>query len=760
MNLDDDVIESIEVDVIESIEVDVIESIDLVVDELSVVELSADEVRASIVLVTPEATELADAKIRQRGLENAIDHDFKNALTNTECYIYVKELYKRFLAQSPGSADRYNFSVFLKTLDGLPKSVIAPIAKEVERLIHKFNPRPHNGVTPRSITISDFHPIGLSLTLKVLVQYLVKHNELGLIRSTPLAVLYPRLIDELSPNACSIYNALFKLKKTYDAYKINGRTLDHYLPVSWMELQTYLIKHPTEDLWASKYNKIVENEIYSAVMMRNTYHDTINYAHYEKDYKMTLNHEQKQAIAVSVRNGRSMLQGNAGCGKSTISMIIADVFIQSKETVLFLTISAKARNLLRDKIKKSFQASSPVAHTFAAWNIGKEPYHNIIVDESSMIGNDQLLTLLRANSKRLILMGDAKQILPVCQVGCPFIALQNGFIQTTVLTIQHRQASDNPIVKFVQQAVDKQPTMPPEYNGEKEGVFFKTLNEDDFLSFYCDLHKVNGFFCIKSANFRQLSDRIQGTIQKDILPIHQRNTTIFGSTYTKIYLGDPVVRTKAVKLSIKTGDKNEIVEVPNGTFGIKTLTGVIYNQKHNGVPILETTNYMFNEFQLAYAQSAHKTQGSEYNVVLVALHDTSDRYEGAKNIFYTSITRSKKLLVLCGNIQDKKTMLHTMSSDFANPHHTLDVHTFVDPKYRLSYKGARHTIRYYPIPSLEPCLTSPFESIKKVTVVEISGEVVDSGDNYRYLCKCGASIKYASKKAHERSKKHRSVIKN
>jgi len=328
---------------------------------------------------------------------------------------------------------------------------------------------------------------------------LVHQKQLALVHNIPKVVLYQKLIDELNQTNCSIYNTLFLLKQSYEAYKVDGRAIDQYLPVSWTELQPHLIKHPTKDLWASKYNKQVENRIYRSFMIQKNYEpmDSEDFNYYDTEFGLTLNHEQKQAITDAVENRITLLQGNAGCGKSTLSMIVADVFRQRGESVLFITISAKARNLLLYKIARHFKEGHPEAQTYARWSMGRKRHDNIIVDEASMIGNDQLHTLLRANPSRLILMGDAKQILPVCQVGCPFIGLQ-GCIKTSVLTIQNRQAADNPIVKFVQQTVDKEPVTLPEYNGESEGAFFKTSDEDDFPFFlYRVLRESKGFLLYK-----------------------------------------------------------------------------------------------------------------------------------------------------------------------------------------------------------------------------------------------------------------------
>jgi len=707
-----------------------------------------------------------DDEVEDEGLQNAIDHDFVDTLSGVKDYIYLQDLYRLFLARQPVLSDRYNFSVFLKTFNGLQSTALRAISTEIERFIQKFNPvrrKKHDTPLfrkddrpPKSIGVVDFHPICLPLKFKHLIPYLVHTGELEVLTRMPDDEFYYRLIDEIHPDACSIYSPLYKIKAAYDNYKINKLHISYYVPVSWAKLQTFLIKHPDTYIWASNRNKFVENVMYR-------YLSSIPYdafpdkdcAYYETYFGLTLNHEQKTAVTDAIENSLTLLQGNAGCGKSTISMLVAKVFIDAGERVLFLTISTKARNLLRHKIDTSFIDRKPAAETYAKWAITRSRVDNIIVDEASMIGNEQLLSLLRVKAKRLILMGDAKQILPVKQIGCPFISLQHGTfdIKKSLLTIQNRQASDNPLVHFIQETVKKNPLELPEYTGELEGVFYKTLNEDKFVPFYTEL-KCDNFFCIKPAFYERLSLQIQHTIQTGN-PL--KTSKYVYNPFNKIYLDEPVIRHKAAKLSIMSQDSSgnvvlDTVEVPNGTLGVMTRRGVEYPElKHKGVPVLEK-DFSFDDFQLAYALSAHKTQGSEYDVILLALHNVRNlQFEGGKNIFYSSITRAKKLLVICGSHEDKELMRKTIQSNFACPTHTLDRPTNLTMNRIVAMESP---MVYRPLAHFERRHSSPFKDVVKGV------EEVEEAPKDKYLCKCGVTIKYTSKKIHEQSKKHQSFIKN
>lgn len=68
---------------------------------------------------------------------------------------------------------------------------------------------------------------------------------------------------------------------------------------------------------------------------------------------------------------------------------------------------------------------------------------------------------------------------------------------------------------------------------------------------------------------------------------------------------------------------------------------------------------MLGELELAYAMTVHKSQGSEFDAVIVALPAGIGRRLLTRNILYTAITRAKKLLVLVGDPDVTETMVHT-----------------------------------------------------------------------------------------------------
>ena len=68
---------------------------------------------------------------------------------------------------------------------------------------------------------------------------------------------------------------------------------------------------------------------------------------------------------------------------------------------------------------------------------------------------------------------------------------------------------------------------------------------------------------------------------------------------------------------------------------------------------------MLGELELAYAMTVHKSQGSEFDAVVLALPSGIGRRLLTRNILYTAITRAKKLLVLVGDPAVTETMVRT-----------------------------------------------------------------------------------------------------
>jgi len=299
---------------------------------------------------------------------------------------------------------------------------------------------------------------------------------------------------------------------------------------------------------------------------------------------------------------------------------------------------------------------------------------------------------------------------------------------------------------------------------KKIGVFYKTIDEtkynNDFATFFVERDKkASSICCIKPAHFYKTSEHIHNELFKNEKPIAQRPKYMNDSSKVPqyIYVKDYVMRTTNELVPCELNSEGEVLktfEIPNGTFGriididpFNNVNIIYDNLKQNDIPYIETirSNQLFSDFQLGYCQSTHKFQGSEYSEVIFNMNNNQNlNFMGGKNIFYTSITRAKKLLIICGTKQDKLLINKMVVSEFALPLNDINVKDTSNTTYNLFSSS---------IPILETFANKINESIfNKV----IQTEPIKDEPNTHIQCKCGSKIKndkYCIEK-HNNTKKH------
>ena len=727
----------------------------------------------------------------------------------------LKIIWIDFFRKCSSDSSLFVFAELLKTFQSLSKSTLNELSKELHNVVKYNIPYKKNKEDTAIIyyipNMNIFHPINIDISFKILTEYLVKNKQETELNKIHRPSVYYKLIDELNNQCTSIYKSLQSYKVAFDTYisKTNPMFDTYFNPkLSFDEMTTFLVKHSDKDLYSSVYNRYIESEIFKLIQ-RNYDKNLIPFqedeliSKYQHRNNIIFNAEQINAITSTISEPITIIQGSAGTGKSTLISAITDILLARKEKIIFLTISTKARDIINDKLKQYYQtitfdemATLPRAYTISKFlcrqKFDKTKYDNIIVDEASMIGNSQLNNFLSSFTKRLILMGDGKQVLPVKQNGTPFISLQNcecmeAFINICELKIIKRQASDNPIIDLVNNLLNKKPITLPEYNNEKYGVFYKTIDssnyEQKYSKFYINFYKDEQFnksiCCIKPAYYAKISQRIHEDLFEHEIPIATQNSQ---KMFNTIFIDDFMMRTKTETFDVKDPEnhtKKITIEVPNGSY-CKVVKVDDYgciiveytNIKCNGELFRERVmkRKIFFDFQLAYCQSTHKFQGSEYDNVFFNLNNNPyiTKDEG-KNILYTSITRAKKLLVICGTKSDNFLINKVILNEFCNPDQDImngtksnfisnDIHKIMNslediiPKYNGQY-DAPDMESYYNSNGTE----NVFENEKVIEndrMKVIENEIVKPNTNYQ--CECGSNIKndkFCIEK-HNKTKKH------
>ncbi|WP_162604729.1 AAA family ATPase [Geomonas edaphica] len=418
-----------------------------------------------------------------------------------------------------------------------------------------------------------------------------------------------------------------------------------------------------------------------------------------------MNLEQKNAVVMALTTRCSVITGYGGTGKTTVLKVIADIAGILDRKVYMLALTGKAKERLRQATGyKSFTIHAFIGAVKKGTDelcLDNNPL--IIIDECSMVDTalfNTLLELFEGRTYSLLTVGDTDQISPV-GFGLVWHRMADlNFIPRTNLTQVYRQRSslndiamkvrskDQEVLKSVADAI-------PEWNGEAEGVYF-------VLAVASTLRHT--LFNLKSSVDGILRERLRTQIQRTLekenssLP-HLLQVAVeaklkaaddAGEIPKAIILtphmsrrmldsGDKINRHLQACLtprahSIQLGDRKLRVGDPvvvmdnsyalglfNGMTGILLAVSARHGQttghfQFDGKkePVCLSLDEMLDVgIQVGYAISIHKSQGSEYEAVLMTCVQSSPMLD--RSLIYTALTRSKRLCLIVGSREVFKT---------------------------------------------------------------------------------------------------------
>ena len=380
----------------------------------------------------------------------------------------------------------------------------------------------------------------------------------------------------------------------------------------------------------------------------------------EDYFRITYNKDQRKAIEESFYKNILIITGGPGTGKTTIIKAILELYkdvnklsyekLQDKVALLAPTGRAAKRMSETTLLKAS------TIHRFLKWNkdndtfqvneYNKSKVEFVLVDEASMIDTYLFSNLLRGLSvnTKIILVGDYDQ-LPSVGPG----QLLHDFICSNVLPVielkeLYRQGADSNIITLSSDI-------------RNEALCKDLFNEIDDLTFIeCDSSEIMNYICDVSSTYKDYSYKnfqILAPMYKTkngIDLINQNVQKIFNKKDAKkaeIKVGEVTYREgdKVIQLTNMPDDN-----VYNGDIGIITRIVTRPNKEiyiDFDDNIVKYTPANFYKFKLAYAISIHKSQGSEFDIVVIPL--TRDYKKMLyRKLIYTGITRSKTKLYLIG----------------------------------------------------------------------------------------------------------------
>lgn len=403
---------------------------------------------------------------------------------------------------------------------------------------------------------------------------------------------------------------------------------------------------------------------------------------FQQRNKIHLHEEQIKAIKGAIGNGVYVITGGPGTGKTTIIKCILEILENMQKKVSLVAPTGRASKRMSDSTGRE----AKTIHRLLEVNVIKtsESYfiHNetnplktdaVIVDEVSMVDAALMCNLLKALPRdcKLILVGDKDQLPSVGAGNVLADILASNTIPYCMLTKIFRQGEKSLIITNAHLINDgKMPLI----DNTSMDFFFESKNEPETIKdtiVNLVTNRLPKFLKVEPKEIQVLApmkagvcgiENLNRTLQEKINPPSVAKPQIeVGQTIFR--LGDKVMQiTNNYDLVWKKQSKFAMEEgqgVFNGDIGYITLidpnSGEVNVEFEDGRNCLYTRPDL-SDLSLSYAITIHKSQGSEFDTVIIpAIAGPSIIL--TRNLIYTAVTRAKKMVVIVGEKQYLKRMV-------------------------------------------------------------------------------------------------------
>ncbi len=404
---------------------------------------------------------------------------------------------------------------------------------------------------------------------------------------------------------------------------------------------------------------------------------------FEKQENIEFSGKQREAIEQAATNNLLIITGGPGTGKTTIINCILFVLGYGEQTLLAAPTGRAAK-----RMEETTGHEAKTIHRLLEYSGEAEQFvHDtdnlleckcLIVDEVSMVDIYLMRSLLRAvgPETQLILVGDADQLPSVGPGNVLGDMLRSQALPQVRLKEIFRQDKMSAIVSNAHRINHGEM---PLLNQKNSDFYFERKNSADqtaeTIVKLCShrlpnyLNVIDGLQSIQvlSPTRKGLCgvENLNRLLQASLNPKEDaKNEIIYGETIFRV--GDKVIHTKNnYRLEWTTQNGEEGTGVFNGDIGFiteahdeeKTLT-VLYDDNRR---VLYEYKQL-EDLDLAYCLSVHKSQGGEFNAVVMPVVGGPPMLM-TRNLFYTAMTRARKLVVLVG-------MYHAIENMVQNDHVT------------------------------------------------------------------------------------------
>ncbi|KIC77792.1 ATP-dependent RecD-like DNA helicase [Streptococcus constellatus] len=427
--------------------------------------------------------------------------------------------------------------------------------------------------------------------------------------------------------------------------------------------------------------------------------------HIEEEFAISYDAIQKQAICNAIQHKIFILTGGPGTGKTTVINGIIAVYALlhgldlHKSQDLPILLAAPTGRAAR-RMNELTGLPSATIHRHLGMTGDDDTSHLddyldadfIIVDEFSMVDTwlaNQLLSNISSNSK-LLIVGDADQLPSVSPGQVLADLLKIPLLPQTKLEKIYRQGEDSTIVTLASQI--QKGVLPPDFTEKKaDRSYFEARSEHipQMIERIVEAAIRSG---IPAQDVQVLAPMYRGQagidhinkLMQDLINPVVKEQLVFEATDGQYRQGDRVIHlVNDAESNVFNGDLGYITDLLPAKYTDSKQDELTINFDGNEIIYQRSEWY---KIRLAYAMSIHKSQGSEFPVVILPITSSSHRML-QRNLIYTAITRAKSKLILLGEksafafaVQNtgttRKTYLKERFEDFLNVEKVI--HTSVD----------------------------------------------------------------------------------
>lgn len=389
----------------------------------------------------------------------------------------------------------------------------------------------------------------------------------------------------------------------------------------------------------------------------------------EQKYGIKYAPKQKHAIQLAISNGLTVVTGGPGTGKTTVIKAILNIFSASGISFMLCAPTGRAAKRMSEAsgneaktihrlLETTFTSKGEQSFIYNAHN--PLPYNAIIVDEVSMVDVLLMQSLLSAvrDGTYLILIGDSDQLPPVGAGNVLSDVINSGRFNVVRLNEIFRQARESLIVVNAHNINNGE--MPVLTDRKKDFFFIEEYGGEETAQLISDLceKRLPAKYGVRPSEDIQIitptrkgplgTVALNAFLQNALNPASKLKAECkIGSTLFRE--GDKVMQTKNNYDISWFHDGREGLGIFNGDVGVilklepkKQYAVIRFDER-----VAEYDFSMFEDIEHAYAVTVHKSQGSEYPIVIMPFYDFPPMLM-SRSLLYTGVTRAKTMFIGVG----------------------------------------------------------------------------------------------------------------